>query len=416
MVDFFSSVRSRFSFRWWKKTSRIRYYWYGVENSCFLWLDVLLLLAGIPSASTSKWPHERTIRYISTCLFVLQSMLYVQQTINAIADRKENMPIFLLEVVKTTSIALISLKLLLMIHLRKPLDSVRSFINSDRVRSGDDAYDELVYGKFNRSGRRMIRVIFGLIGLEAVLMTFPCSTTRRVFRLPRQLMGAGKNVASLVNFLYLGLLPVGMCPRFFTNLTSLGILLMGMRAKLKILAHRYQRMLAQSPLEETQYYKFMVLEVREIMDQQLEFSRHLKILKQMVGKAFSLVHYFSIYAIGTMFYVSKIMGLNTTAIMLVASTAWLLLEYYLWCQLVDSLKDEAESFGLNILEICCVMPFKRKYASYYIQLRTSLMISWISMRNGLSMNCLGLFEISTAAFVALLNIVYTVVTFLLNIN
>nr|NP_001345549.1 odorant receptor 102 precursor [Aedes aegypti] len=382
----------------------------------FFWLDVLLLFAGIPSASSTKWTGALVIQYLSTFLFAFQSILYIQQTISAVADRHGNTAILLIEAVISSSIVLICMKMLLMIHLKIPLASLRQFIDSNRIYSGDKTYDERVFSKFHNSARKIPQVVFALIGLETILLSIPSSARKAVFKLPHQLIGAGKHVSFLVNLLYFGRLPLGMCPRFFTNLGSLGALLMGMRAKLKILAHRYQQTFAHLGLDEKQYFAYMKLEMREIMDQQLEFWRNLNILKDMVGKAFCLVHYFSIYAIGTMLYVSKIMGLNATSVMLVASTAWLLLEYYVWCRLVESLKEEAELVALDIFEICCLMPYNREHAVQYTQQRTSLMISWISMNNGLTMDCLGLFQISTIGFVELLNVVYTVVTFLINVN
>lgn len=62
-------------------------------------------------------------------------------------------------------------------------------------------------------------------------------------------------------------------------------------------------------------------------------------MKDLVAKQFFLVHYFSVGAIGSMLYVSRDIGLNILSVAVFASTLVLMLEYFLWCHLVDSLED-----------------------------------------------------------------------------
>nr|XP_029736243.1 uncharacterized protein LOC115271006 [Aedes albopictus] len=104
--------------------------------------------------------------------------------------------------------------------------------------------------------------------------------------------------------------------------------------------------------------------------------------------------------------------MNFVTFLFGASVTYFLFEYFSLCYLVDSFQDEVDSIGQHIFEICARIPFRSERRSEYVQLRTTLMVMWINTRNGIHMDCVGLFEINTPKFLALLNIAYSVLTFL----
>ncbi|XP_029736243.2 uncharacterized protein LOC115271006 [Aedes albopictus] len=104
--------------------------------------------------------------------------------------------------------------------------------------------------------------------------------------------------------------------------------------------------------------------------------------------------------------------MNFVTFLFGASVTYFLFEYFSLCYLVDSFQDEVDSIGQHIFESCARIPFRSERRSEYVQLRTTLMIMWINTRNGIHMDCVGLFEINTPKFLALLNIAYSVLTFL----
>lgn len=62
------------------------------------------------------------------------------------------------------------------------------------------------------------------------------------------------------------------------------------------------------------------------------------------------------------------------------------------------------------------IPHVRMYHSEYVALRSSLMIMKIHTRQSLQFSCVGIFDISVEVFGDLLDIVYSLLTFLLNVN
>ncbi|EJY58032.1 AAEL017285-PA, partial [Aedes aegypti] len=67
---------------WWStKTLWIRRLWFneGPADDCFWWMDVLFLLAGIRSALTSNWTHERKIIIVCHGLFIYNFVVFYLQ-------------------------------------------------------------------------------------------------------------------------------------------------------------------------------------------------------------------------------------------------------------------------------------------------------------------------------------------------
>ncbi|XP_062549934.1 uncharacterized protein LOC134214629 [Armigeres subalbatus] len=303
-----------------------------------------------------------------------------------------------------------------MVSLKKPISSLRNAIISDRVNSGDRAFDEREYRRFNKSGRTMLLIIYGLVIVDTVLLSIPHPMKDSVLELPPQLARSGKAASGVLYFFFLGFIALSLIPRVFCSLACIGILLMGLRLKLKLLANRYETIIGYIFLDADSYYERVGREVRIAVDQQLECWRQIQILKNCVRKQFFVVHYFAVFAIGALLYLCQDLGFNVLSVAIVATTAGFLLEYYLWCDLVDSLQEEAHTIGYLIFELCAKIPYIQKYRLQYKRLQSSLMITWINTGNSLKMDCMGLFEISKVSFVYLLNVVYKVLMFLIKIN
>ncbi|XP_029709146.2 uncharacterized protein LOC115255306 [Aedes albopictus] len=137
-------------------------------------------------------------------------------------------------------------------------------------------------------------------------------------------------------------------------------------------------------------------------------------LANMVGTAFLLTHYYSLLNIGALVYMWHTMGFNGFSMVYLLTFIALLFEYYIWCRLVDSFQDVADSIGQLVYEICVYMPHSPDHHSEYRQLRTSLIIIWINNAKAYTVSCYGLLKVSTLAFVDMVDITYTVLMFLIN--
>ncbi|XP_021704693.1 uncharacterized protein LOC110677740 isoform X2 [Aedes aegypti] len=359
----------------------------GPAGDCFWLLDMFLLLSGIRSNATSKWIGERTVRY---SVNVFHTM-------------------------KASGLFVAGAKVSLVAYFETSIANVRNIVAGNRIFSGDDTYDKLEQKQFNQSARKMMRVLYALLIIDAIFLCIPCAATKKLFTLPPPLLRAGPFLSSVLYVSSAQLLVLGAVPKFFSNMACIGTLIIGMRMRLKILAHRWECIL-NYPIESLKFYfERMDREVRTVVDQQMEYCRQLQTLKNLVEKSFFIVHYYSLYSIGSCFFVARELGLNVLTGVIYASVFAYLLKHYLWCHLVDSLQDVADTIGDVIYVHCAQMPYSREYHAQYVQLKASLMIIWFNTINGVSIQCMGMLNISTATFVDLINIIYSVLTFLINL-
>nr|XP_029709479.1 uncharacterized protein LOC109417563 [Aedes albopictus] len=339
----------------------------------------MTLLAGVRSDSTTNWTKERSIRIFSNCLFVFGISMLALDVLSDFLERWDDNFVKVMALLKLTSICLSCLKTVAIVFLKEPIATLRTFILSQRVNSGDEVFDALERRKLNETARTMLRCMLGLIVVEMILLSIPNQTMDNVFRMPPVLLHIGETPSRIVHALFMCSLPVFLLPRLFSNIAYIGVLIMGMQMKLKMLAHRYRGMLNLTASNVENY-----LERVDTLEPSFSCG---KIWDSTDFPPFFLLTFLS-----------------------------LLLEYYVWCHLVDSFHDVASSMGEEIYEICVHIPHSRDHHSKYIQLRTSLIIIWINNSNGYTVNCFGLLNLSILTFVDMANITYSLLMFLINVG
>ncbi|XP_062716040.1 uncharacterized protein LOC134291816 [Aedes albopictus] len=373
-----------------------------------------MLLAGVRSNSTSSWATERLIRYAINGLFTYQAIVAILHVTHAFITEDSELFEVVFHLMKLSGIFVAGAKVSLVAYFGESVANVRRLITDNRINSGDKTYDDLEKAKFNRSARKVMRAVFGVIFVDAILLIIPSSATKKLLNLPPPLSRTGPIISPVLWVCSAQLLFVGVIPKFYCNMACVGTLILGMRMKLKILAHRWDRIL-NHPLEWPEYYfERMECEVRITLNQQTEYWRQLEALKTLVEKSFFIVHYYSLYSIGTCFFVARDLGMNVLAGAIYASAFVYLAKHFLLCRLVDSLQDVADTIGHEIYRHSAQIPYSRKCHRQYVQMKTTLVIVWHNTINGVSMMCLNMIQITTVTFVDLINIVYSVLTFLIN--
>ncbi|XP_062551325.1 uncharacterized protein LOC134216467 [Armigeres subalbatus] len=346
--------------------------------------------------------------FVSTVLFL--------QIWNDLDNNWDDVSAKALSFLKIVVVCSSGFKVLALIVLKDPLSTIRNFLLDNRVNSGDKAFDQFEQINFNRSARKMVRLMFGLVSVETIILSIPNETMARVYAIPPPMDKAGKLITNLLYQIFVSSIAFSLLPGLFSHLSCAGVLIMGMRMKLKMLEHRCNQLAKMSIVDEVNYFEIMSREVREFIRQQMEYTRHFNMLASIAGKMFLVVHYNAILGIALYIFLANSLGLNVFACAFIfMSLAWLL-EYYIWCQLVDSLQEPAYSIAELMYVICVRMPHSHEHHSEYIQLRTTFMI--IRMRNskGYIVNCFGMVRICLLSFVSVVNMVFTVLTFLINIS
>ncbi|XP_062549917.1 uncharacterized protein LOC134214598 [Armigeres subalbatus] len=293
---------------------------------------------------------------------------------------------------------------------------VRKCITNNRVNSGDTDYDQQEQRNFNQTIRTMIRTLLVFSFAISVLFTMPNPVIRKSIGLPPQLLPKRPIVSSILNSVVMYWAALIIQHRHATTLTCIGTLLLGMRSKLRLLVHRYNRILAQPVINEQEFFSNIGPEIRETLKNHVEYWRFLSHLKNLVGMSFALVHCCSILNTGIVLFVGKVNGIDFFSVALVFSASFFMIEYLLLCRLVEGLQDEANKICYIIYELCSKIPYSKEHHSTYVQLRSTLMIAWVNTSNGIEMNCYGVLSISSITFVKLVNVTYSVLTFLVGFD
>ncbi|XP_062714160.1 uncharacterized protein LOC134290943 [Aedes albopictus] len=367
------------------------------------------------SVASSKKSHGHQTG-LADCQLSQKAFVAILQLIHAFKTETGELSGIVFHTIKESAIIIAGAKVLLVLYFESSIGNVRDFITGSRINSGDPTFDEMEHTKFNQSVRKMMRLLFAVFITDAVLLCTPCAATEKLFTLPPPLSAAGPIISPILHICSAQLLFLGAVPKFFSNMACIGALIIGMHTKLKILAHRWNRIL-NHPIEPPRcYFERMDREMRIVLDQQTEYWRQLQTLKTLVENSFFIVHVYSLYSIGSCIFVARELGMNVLTGVIYATSLAYLTKHYLWCHLVDSYKDVADAIGYEISSHCTQMPYSRQYHLQYVQMKTSLIIVWYNTINGVAMKSMGMIVISKATFGDLLKIIYTVLTFFINMT
>lgn len=176
-----------------------------------------------------------------------------------------------MEVTKVTSISISCVRMVSLALLAKPITILRCFITSNSVCSGDAEYDEREHRKFNQYARRSMQFFFSWIAMDTVLFSIP--TEDDLFSFPRPASWIGKNAWKVVNTLFVSLIPTSVLPKTVGCTACVGVILTGMRTKLRLVAHRLEMISKQSVSDEVQNFERVSREVREALEQHLDYLK-----------------------------------------------------------------------------------------------------------------------------------------------
>lgn len=186
---------------------------------------------------------------------------------------KEDMSLVILETTKLMCITISCLRMVAARIFIEPITILRQFILSPTRHSKDRAYDEHEQSKFNRAARKVLQIIFSWLVIDTIVFAFPNATKNEVFKFPLQLSWIGHKTMNLYIFLVVGSIPGSILPKTIGCTVCFVVSLMGMRTKLRLLAHRFQQISQKPDSHDNQYFAWVQREVQDALVQYLEFWR-----------------------------------------------------------------------------------------------------------------------------------------------
>nr|XP_029734286.1 uncharacterized protein LOC115269605 [Aedes albopictus] len=138
-------------------------------------------------------------------------------------------------------------------------------------------------------------------------------------------------------------------------------------------------------------------------------------LEEMLSKLFLVTYCGDVINIGPMIFTLLKEGLSPSSTVLVLSILTFFAQCYWWCRLAEYFQENVE-VEEHLTDLVMNMPYAKQHHSYYCQLRSSLMILKMCIRNINSVKMVTGWTINVEVFTRLLNISYSALNFLINID
>ncbi|KAL1398479.1 hypothetical protein pipiens_008934 [Culex pipiens pipiens] len=335
-----------------------------------------LILAGFHFTPQNRW--QSVVWTLYRCLPYSYLYIALISLFSALIFRENSITI-----IRTTVIVVMMadcfVKHRLLLRYGDEIRKLRNYLESPTFGSGETTFDESVRKRFRRSARVLIIGISSIITVQQILAWVPNEQLSEAFYI-HPWVGSiwGENVALAIRIWYISIFSaVWLFKLYGCTVTSI-VLMMGLEAEQKVLAHNFKRI--QDCLEDLrQSYWDSELARKQYWDRVRDVASG-------VGEPTTAAYEVIVLAYGK--------------------------EVYSMCFMVDSMKNAFDSIAGPMLYWCVRFPYSEDHHGTYVEMRTTLQIIAACSRNIVSFGCAGISDISVAVFADMLNICYSVFTFL----
>ncbi|XP_039440576.1 uncharacterized protein LOC120421434 [Culex pipiens pallens] len=406
--------------------NRVRWLWEDLPDGydSFWFLDIYLAVAAVRFVpknvrQQAGWYLYQTMALYQMIIGLLDMIYALQNLTDVLAAIWYTMSFF--------AILLCLVKHYIVLRHYEAIHELRIFLNQQSFCSGDPAFDGKIRKRSYTVCQLLIMTVLCVIVLQQISIWIPTSQRDRTFSIPPWMSSyCGVFFSFILQILYFGTFTVIWVSKLFSCTVVASILIIRVKTEQEILAKNFELMM-QTCLEENffgsyqnsnrarkQFWDHTKNHLKTVLDQQHELLKHLEQLKSLVEPLFFFIYYASLIIVGTVFVVILREPLSFMTMVILSSTTISALECYCLCYLLDSFKDVNETITDHMFCFCSQLPHSGDHHADYVDVRATLMVVGYFCRHGMSFQCAGIGDISSAVFADLVNISYSVLTFLLN--
>ncbi|XP_062700095.1 uncharacterized protein LOC134284816 [Aedes albopictus] len=388
---------------------KLTYWHYEPDKDFYRLVNIFLSLSGVCYTPANIWERIAWGCYqaISVCHYFLTLIHFVE----ALVEWKHLVPIiwnFVEFFMMCTAIC----KSNIIQHHMKEILATQKFVNRRQAASGDSEEDSKARKVLFKIIQTLPGTLIWVIGTVVVLAAITIGPDDPLFGqsqfFHRHLSGWKARIVHIV--LNSALFPIWVGKTYCSTIL-ISCLLMGLKTELTIMSQRFSVLCDN--FEHTNLEKFQeslmvcLRQQNQILDQLIQ-------LQSLVRYDFLVVYYGGLITIGSLIFIPTTDGLTIGSFILTLGITVFFIESFLWCWLVESFGNINDTIEEKIMDVIVMIPHDATRHSEYIRLRTQLMIMKIGTRFSAKFNCGGVFDITVEAVGKLLNITYSLVTFLLN--
>ncbi|EJY57555.1 AAEL017347-PA [Aedes aegypti] len=392
----------------------------------FRLLDYVAVFAGtrfVPKNHNQKrmlpfWKVYRWMCYYHSIYLIMNAFAHL--------DRRNNFSEFSWFVMIALEVVMGHVKDLIVARNSEKIQDAQNFINKRMTIVSDEVFEPGTRKTFFRKVQIMCGAT-GMVALNMILMmTIPNKQIDELFALPSWIA-----FSSVLSYIFkFTISPPWPC-KIICGTVLLTSILEGFKTELLVFANDLGNtvdrarptVFQQFPDSETYQRKDSEEVVFKNLQQHIpqKIMRHIELLekiqdfKPLVELFFFVLYFHAMALIGTYIFVILQTDFSIgSAMILMALTAYFA-KCYFWCWVISSFQEVNELIALNIMQLITAIPHPAEHHLKYIELRTMLMIMMIRTQSSAQFSCGGLSIISVELFGNLLNVSYSVITFLLNI-
>ncbi|XP_001648189.3 uncharacterized protein LOC5563873 [Aedes aegypti] len=388
---------------------KVIYWHYEPDKDYYRLVNIFLAISGIYYTPTKFW-HQIAwglVQAISVCHYFLTLTHFIE----ALMDWPHLVPIIWNFVEFFMMCTALGKSHVICSHMDSILETQR-FVNRRQASSGNAAEDakarEVLFKIIQTLPGTLIWVVGNVIILAAITIgpDDPLFGQSQLFH--RHLSGWKARIAHIIFNSTLFPIWVG---KTYCSTILISCLLMGLKTELTLATQKFGSVCDN--FEKLGMERFQESLLACIKQQMLILDQLLK-LQSLVRFDFLVVYYGALVTIGSLIFIPTTDGLTIGSFILTLGITVFFIESYLWCWLVESFRNINDTIEEKIMDVIVMIPHDPSRHSEYIRLRTQLMIMKIGTRFSAKFNCGGVFDITVEAVGKLLNITYSLVTFLLN--
>ncbi|EJY57362.1 AAEL017065-PA [Aedes aegypti] len=416
LINGLNFVQDWLSVKWRIVFSRL---WYYESNTdVFYYVNFISMISGIHYKSQTKWKQLAWKVYHNFA--ITHFLIPFLSAVEIVIRHRDAIAVIWCGIVFFIGLAGCAHKHILCGSYKTILE-VRKFIKSGTSSTSDPEFDCAKRRTFFRVTQTISLVVIFIIIMDELLSPAVVLHDDRYFNLPTFLCVSNLTANRLLRCVYLVIFIPIWVSKAYVALVETTALVAGCRSELTIFAKAFEEFLNDTIMNvETEshdvFWESFKVNLRYQVKHHISHIENQCRVNKLLSEFFMVTYYRDVIVIGAMIFIIFLDGLSARSAVIVLSFYAFFAECWWWSILSEFSENINSSIEEHLIDLLIAIPYSRPYHSDYQQTRTTLLIMKIITSDCTSVKYAGVFDVNIQVFSQLVNISYSLLTFLLQVD
>ncbi|EJY57361.1 AAEL017296-PA [Aedes aegypti] len=390
----------------------------GFEDDPFAFVDIISIIGGIYYKSENAWKQRvwKIYRIFASIHFLIPLLYSIE---NVLKDT-DIVSLIWCGIVICVGLSICVNEIILR-RSYKTLLEIRKFINDKSNATSEPQFDSSIRNVFSQISQIASLTVIAMIIVDEILSPVVAMHEDRYFGLPRFLSTSSSIANGMTRFVYLVVFIPIWISKVFNATVEITALIVGCRSELKIFTKGFEEFLDDTreqadTLPREVFWKFFKIKLRFQIELHVSLVNTQRMVNELLSQFFMVTYYRDVIVIGSMIFIILSEGFSARSGVIVLSILTFFAECWWLSMLSEFFDDSTETIEELMDDLMVTIPYSKENHSDYQQLRTTLTVIKMNAHECTSVKYAGVFFISIETFSQLVDISYSVLTFLLNIG